>query len=141
MTEAYKGSCLCGSIRFEADQFQPRSGHCHCSMCRKFHGAAYSTFAEVRREHFRWTAGENLLKNYVAENHTIRQFCSECGSSLTFASPRSTDAPIEISLAFFDGPVPLQPDAHIYVANAANWALPTDDLPQFEGWRDSPRIK
>ena len=141
MTEAYKGSCLCGSIRFEADQFQPRSGHCHCSMCRKFHGAAYSTFAEVKREHFRWTAGENLLKNYVAENDTLRQFCGECGSSLTFASPGGVDAPIEISLACFDDPVPVKPDAHIYVANAANWALPTDDLPQFEGWRDSPRVK
>ena len=141
MSTAYKGSCLCGSIRFEADQFEPRAGHCHCTMCRKFHGAAYSTFGEVKQEHFRWTAGVELIKEYLAENKTLRQFCSECGSSLTFASPGKDDAPIEISLACFDGKVPVQPDAHIYIANAANWALPTDDLPQYEGWRDSPRIK
>ena len=141
MTKIFKGSCLCGSIQFEADQFQPRSGHCHCTMCRKFHGAAYSTYGEVKREHFRWTSGENLLKKFVAENETVRQFCNNCGSSLTFRSPGHDDAPIEISLACFDGPVPVQPDAHIYIANAANWALPLDDLPQYEGWRDSPRLK
>lgn len=141
MTEPFKGSCLCGSIQFEADQFQPRSGHCHCSMCRKFHGAAYSTYGEVRPEHFRWTSGESLLKDFVAENNTTRQFCSDCGSSLTFSSPGNDDAPIEISLACFDEPVPVQPDAHIYVANAANWAIPADDLAQYEGWRDSRRLK
>ena len=141
MNQTYKGSCLCGAIQFEADQFESQSGHCHCSMCRKFHGAAFSTYGEVRQEHFRWTAGETLLKQFVAGNQTIRQFCSECGSSLTFASPGHETAPIEISLACFDDPVPVIPNAHIFVANAANWCLRTDALPEYEGWRDTRRIK
>ncbi|MDJ0778042.1 MAG: GFA family protein [Gammaproteobacteria bacterium] len=57
MNQPYRGSCLCGEIRFEADGFRPRNGNCHCRMCRKFHGAAYSTFAEVARDRFRWTRG------------------------------------------------------------------------------------
>lgn len=141
MTEQYKGSCLCGKIRFEVDQFEPQTGNCHCSMCRKFHGAAYATLAEARREHFRWTAGADLLKGYTADNGTTRCFCSNCGSSLTFASPDADPDLVEIALGCFDDEVSVKPDAHIFVASGANWARPQDDLPQYEAGRDSKRIK
>ncbi len=60
MINLYRGSCLCGVVRFEVDEFLPQVAHCHCSMCRKFHGAAYATIAGVRRElliRLRWGAG------------------------------------------------------------------------------------
>ena len=141
MTGPYQGSCLCGEIRFEADDFEPHNGHCHCSMCRKFHGAAYSTLAAVRRDHFRWLAGEHLLKFYVADNGTTRGFCSNCGSSLTFAAAADRQQIIEIALGCFDQEVPLEPDAHIFIGSGATWAAPADDLPQYEAGRDSERIK
>lgn len=140
MTAPYKGSCLCGQIRFEVEQFAPLTGNCHCSMCRKFHGAAYATIAEARSRHFRWTAGEELLKGYTAKNGTTRRFCSNCGSSLTFASPKADPDLIEIALGCFDDEVPVKPDAHIFVASGAEWARPQDDLPQFEAGRDSKRL-
>ena len=141
MSAPYRGSCLCGGIRFEVDQFAPQTGHCHCSMCRKFHGAAYATIAEAKKEHFRWVTGEHLLKAFTAGNGTTRSFCSNCGSSLTFASPNADPDLVEIALGCFDDDVPVMPDAHIYVASGAKWATPDDDLPQYEAGRDSPRIK
>lgn len=141
MTGPYRGSCLCGSIRFEADAFLPRTGSCHCSMCRKFHGAAFATLAEVARDQFHWTAGEDLLKSYTASNGTTRRFCANCGSSLTFAASASDAEPVEVALACFDDAVPVSPDAHIYVASGASWAAPWDDLPRYEAGRDSRRIK
>ena len=75
-SQRLKGSCLCGSITYEAEKIETRIGHCHCSMCRKFNGAAFSTFAKVKLEHFRWLSGEDLLKGYNAENGTVRPFCS-----------------------------------------------------------------
>jgi len=141
MSEAYKGSCLCGSIRFEADQFRPLNGHCHCRMCRKFHGAAHSTYAEVAAEDFRWTAGEEWLKDYVADNGTTRQFCASCGSSLTFRAAGVTDGSVEIALGCFDDDVPIRPDAHIFVDFAANWVTPADELPQYAEGRDSKQLK
>ena len=141
MPGPYRGSCLCGQICFEVDEFVPRTGNCHCTMCRKFHGAAYATIAEALKNHFRWTAGEDLLKGYTAENGTTRSFCSNCGSSLTFSSPSADTELVEISLGCFDDEVPIRPDAHIFVASGAKWATPDDDLPQYEAGRDSPRIK
>ena len=141
MSAPYRGSCLCGGIRFEVDQFAPHTGHCHCSMCRKFHGAAYATIAEARQDHFRWTSGQDLLKGYTASNGTTRSFCDHCGSSLTFSSPAADPDLVEIALGCFDDEVPVKPDAHIFVASGAKWAAPADQLPQFERGRDSHRIK
>jgi hypothetical protein len=58
------GQCLCGAVKYEVDAIGPRMAHCHCSMCRKFHGAAFATFGEARAEDFRWLEGEHLLSSY-----------------------------------------------------------------------------
>jgi len=135
----YTGKCLCGSISYEVDKIEPRMGHCHCSMCRKFHGAAFATLGEAKAENFRWVAGEALLVSYTASNGTVRQFCKTCGSSMTFAAANDTGELIEFSLGTLDSDIDLNPDAHIYVGSKANWVEICDDLPQYEAGRDSEK--
>jgi len=53
--------------------------HCHCTMCRKFYGAAFSTFDEAKVENFRWIKATEQLKTYQAANGTQRKFCQQCG--------------------------------------------------------------
>lgn len=141
MSEPFHGSCLCGAVKFEIDEFLPQVAHCHCSMCRKFHGAAYATIAGVSRSKFRWVEGEDALKGYTAENGTTRTFCRHCGSSLTFSSPRAPQDVVEVALGAMDDDVPVEPNAHIFVASRANWTAFGDELPQYEAGRDSARIK
>ena len=133
----YSGQCLCGRIRYEVDAIGSRMGHCHCSMCRKFHGAAFATLGEASAEQFRWTAGEEHLKFYVAPNGTKRGFCAQCGSSLTFAAADDDGELVEFALGTLDTPIDLKPDAHIFTAFGANWYVPDDDLPTFPEGRDS----
>jgi hypothetical protein len=140
MTDPYRGSCLCGLVKFEVDEFLPQAAHCHCSMCRKFHGASYATIAGVQRSKFRWIEGKDARKRYTAENGTTRTFCRHCGSSLTFSSPRATEEEVEIALGAMDGDVPVIPSAHIFVGSAANWTVLSDDLPQYNERRGSARM-
>lgn len=137
MNGPFSGQCLCGEIRYEVDVIEPRMGHCHCSMCRKFHGAAFATLGEARAEHFRWTQGESLLSGYQAPNGTVRQFCRICGSSLTFAPSNDTGELVEFALGTLDSDIDRRPDAHIFVASKANWVEIEDELPCFVGGRDS----
>ena len=58
------GSCLCGSIRYQAERPAGPMAHCHCQMCRKAHGSAFSTVLPVDKDGFRWTAGEDLLAQF-----------------------------------------------------------------------------
>ena len=129
----YRGQCLCGKIQYQVDKIEPQMAHCHCSMCRKFHGAAFATFGEAKAENFQWIKGESLLKSYQAENGTVRRFCSNCGSSMTFAA--SDNGLVEFSLGTLDDDIEQKPDAHILVASKANWLELTDKLPQFDSNR------
>ena len=59
-----RGSCLCGGVKYEITGPLMRSGHCHCSNCRKAHGAAFRSRARVRLEDFKWVQGEELVKYF-----------------------------------------------------------------------------
>ncbi|MFT7587203.1 MAG: hypothetical protein ACI9EW_003645, partial [Cellvibrionaceae bacterium] len=136
-SKPYRGSCLCQAVQFSVDEFLPEAGHCHCSMCRKFHGASFATLASVPLESFHWISGEADLKGYTAENGTVRTFCNHCGSSLFFSSPQMSADMIEVALGVFDDDIPLKPDVHIFVESGANWTDLADDLPKYTAGRDS----
>ena len=131
MKNPKQGSCLCGKVQYQVTDISPEMGHCHCQMCRKFHGAAFSTFGEVAVANFEWLQGESLIKSYHADNGTVRKFCGECGSSLVFVPNNDQGKVIEFSLGTLDSDIEQTPDAHIFIANKANWYEPSDQLPQF----------
>ena len=137
--EPYKGQCLCGLVRYEVDKIEPKIGHCHCSMCRKFHGAAFATYGEAKTDNFHWVAGKERLKTYLAPNETKRQFCENCGASLTFAPANDTGEIVEFSLGTLDSNIEIKPDVHIFTDYAAGWYEVSDSLPQFTGDRSSKR--
>ena len=130
-----KGSCLCGAIQYQVDKIESQMGHCHCTMCRKFHGAAYSTFGEAKQENFKWLKGKNDLKSFQASNGSVRQFCKNCGSSMTFAVTALITECVEFSLGTLDEDIEHHPDAHIFVDSKANWTDISDDLPCYKKGR------
>ena len=110
-------------------------------MCRKFHGAAYATYAQAKRENFNWLTGEESLKSYVGSNATVRKFCNECGTSLIFQDDiHDNHDLIYFAAATLDSEITNKPDVHIYLESKANWLSLNDDLPKFETNRNSNRI-
>mgnify|MGYP003145855710 CR=1 FL=1 len=77
-----KGSCLCGSIVYEVEEFASEIMHCACKTCRKAHAAAFNTAAAVETSKFKWLNGEDLLKFYESSPGKYRYFCGNCGSQL-----------------------------------------------------------
>jgi hypothetical protein len=126
----YFGQCLCGGIQYQVDKIEPRMAHCHCIACRKFHGAAFSTFGEAKQENFHWIKGEELLKSFTAENGSVRQFCNHCGSSMTFAASKDETDIIEFALGTLDSKIDARPDTHVFTNYKADWSTICDGLPQ-----------
>ncbi len=131
----YTGSCLCNAVQYEVQNLGKKMGHCHCSMCRKFHGAAFATFGEVAVSDFKWVKGENEIKSYQADNGTIRKFCNQCGSSLVFQSASDVGV-VEFALGSLDTPISERPDAHIYLDSQVDWYQVEDSLPQYKAGRE-----
>ncbi len=132
----FTGQCLCGQIQYQVEMIEPKMGHCHCRMCRKFHGAAFATFGEAKVKDFKWLKGENMLKSYKADNGTIRKFCVSCGSSMVFVPSNDTGELIEFSLGTLDSEIDVKPDAHIFTQFKSCWYEIKDSLPQFKQGRN-----
>lgn len=78
----HRGSCLCGAVTYEIEAPLGSATHCHCNQCRKAHGAAFATYANVRREHFRFTQGLESVKTFQSSPGVSRTFCQHCGANL-----------------------------------------------------------
>lgn len=129
MMKRFRGSCLCGQIRFSVTGFRQQVANCHCTMCRKFHGAAFGTLVET--QDLQWDAGEHQLAWYTADNGTQRAFCPNCGSSLGFLSAGALPSALEIAIACFDEPIPVTVDAQIFTDNKANWCALDANIPTY----------
>lgn len=125
------GSCLCRGVRYVIDGPLELAGHCHCSMCRKTHGAAFGTYADVNRSQFHWVEGESLLAQYESSPGNFRYFCSRCGSPLATTVATSADS-IAITLGTLDDDPGIRPLAHVFVGSKAVWYEITDELVQFD---------
>jgi len=124
-----KGSCLCGTVRYETSVPLEHIDHCHCSMCRRSHGAAFSTYGRVPKEAYRVTSGESNLKAYASSDAVVRSFCDRCGSSLLFQHAALPEYNF-VAVGTLDEDPGTKPEAHIFVESKASWYDITDDLPQ-----------
>lgn len=122
------GSCLCGDIAFEINGPVDQIGHCHCSMCRKFHGAAFATFAVTAPEHFHWRQGEDKAAHFRSSSQGWRNFCPRCGSAVPACPPGGPFALIPLGNVAEDPGT--RPSMHFFVGSMAPWHTIADDLPQ-----------
>jgi hypothetical protein len=123
-----RGSCLCGAVQFESGPFDSMV-HCHCSMCRKHHGAMFATFLTAPREGFRWLAGEDEIVVYRSSQRGLRPFCRICGSVVPSLLP---DWPsiLFVPAGNLEADPGRRPELHMFVASRAPWFPITDSLPQ-----------
>jgi hypothetical protein len=117
-------------VQYQIDGDAKLMANCHCSMCRKHHGAPFVTFVGVNTADFRWVKGEDLVQRYQSSPGHTRAFCRVCGSSLPDPDPGSTDFYLPAGTLDDDPGVRLA--AHIFVGSKAPWVEITDELPQFD---------
>jgi len=134
MSEKFRGSCLCGGVRFEVEPPFIRANHCHCDRCQKHSGTAVCTQARVRKEQFHFLQGEELIRVYGKGEGAVKAFCVTCGSSL-FGGERPDGPQVSIRMGAFDDDPGIRLQFHTYVDSRAPWDTITDALPQFgEAW-------
>ena len=126
------GSCLCGAVRFEIRLPTQWVAHCHCSMCRRAHGAGYVTWVGVDADRFGILAGEAGLRRYGSSPSAVRSFCGTCGSPLLFQSDRWAGE-VHVTRASIAGPLDREPQAHAFFSDKANWVFADDGLPRRGG--------
>ncbi len=131
-----KGSCLCEAVKFEISGALGPVYNCHCSKCRRWHGAVFRTRASINRNQFHWVSGSENLSSYKSSDEVTKFFCKTCGSPLMSTYENRPDV-LGIPLGGIEGISNLMIEAHIFVASKASWHNITDAVPQFDSWPGS----
>jgi hypothetical protein len=129
--DVLRGSCLCGSVRFEVTTPFGAVTQCHCTSCKKLSGGAGTVNGRVEPQAVRILDGEELLERYQPPDGSAKTFCRRCGSNLFGGGwPEGERASIRLSALddHFDHP----PDLHIFTRSVAAWeTLPDDGKPRY----------
>jgi hypothetical protein len=125
-----RGTCLCGAVAFEA-RAAIEFRNCHCSRCRKAHGADYAANIYVYPADFRWVRGTDSLVHYrlPSAQRFGNTFCKICGSPMPRAVAQRNF--IVVPAGALDADPGIRATYHIFVASKAPWHEIADDLPRY----------
>lgn len=125
------GRCLCEAIAYEITGDLGTILNCHCSKCRRWHGAAFRTRCTIPAKNFKWLKGVENLAKYYSSKYVAKTFCKTCGSSLISLYDDKPDY-VGVPIGALEQDPHNRPVAHIYATSKSPWFEITDDLPQFE---------
>jgi hypothetical protein len=122
---------LCGGVVWEVEGPFDLMSHCHCSRCRKTHGAPFATYVAAPADSYR-LHGEENIKSFEASGGQPRRFCGRCGSVV----PGDPDGKhIFVPAGNLEADPGARPLAHIFVASKASYYdLPPDNVPRFDAY-------
>ena len=125
----YTGACLCGAVRWQATGSPYRVAHCHCEMCRRTSGAAFTTGASGPAKAVSWKGREPSF--FQSSPDAKRGFCAHCGSWLSwhFREERTM-----MTIGSFDQPDAIQPEMHTMAEAQISWLKLDDGLPRYARW-------
>lgn len=128
----HDGGCFCGAVRYRITGAPIDVGYCHCSMCRRLHGAPVVAWATVAPAAFRFITG--VPRRFRSSAPAQRLFCGDCGTPLLFRpDPQPADGFIDVAVATLDAPDRMLPEYHIWTDNRLAWFETADTLPRHAG--------
>ena len=115
------GQCLCGAVKFTAEDVEMDFGVCHCIMCQRWAGGPFfsTTTGKVTFQ------GEEQLTRFQSSAWAERGFCSTCGSNLYYRMPKMDSH--EMCIGAFDDKDGLVMTSEIFIdLKPAGFALAGD---------------
>lgn len=132
MSEPLRGECLCGTVRFTVASPYAWFTHCHCSLCRKHHGALFNSGFGVERARFAWLAGASSIARFRTSDAFERPFCGTCGSTVPAGSQLGEKLHVPAGLMRDDPGA--RPRTHIFVDSKVASVALADGLPQYSAY-------
>jgi hypothetical protein len=82
MSESYKASCFCGSVRFTVGGDPAAMGYCHCESCRTWSAGPVNAFSLWPEANVEVTQGADKIGTFHKTDRSYRKWCKDCGGHL-----------------------------------------------------------
>tara|TARA_R110000824_G_scaffold155226_7_gene327878 strand:+ start:38059 stop:38478 length:420 start_codon:yes stop_codon:yes gene_type:complete len=128
----YRGGCLCGALRYEAQGEPDMAGHCYCGDCRKASGSGFIPFVNFASAALTITGPSRPYVSLSARGtDSTRNYCATCGS-LVFGGERDLSDSFTIYAGTLDNPAAFRPQMAIFTVGRPDWAQIPEGLTIFE---------
>jgi hypothetical protein len=125
------GGCHCGRVRYRVGSIFD-AGYCHCSVCRRVHGAPVVAWIAVPEADFGLLDG--APRAYRSSSHGTRHRCDDCGTHLYYTDDRIPSGIgtrlVSVYLTTLDAPERVQPRVHQWCDDRLPWFDTRDHLPR-----------
>lgn len=104
--EKTQGGCLCGKLRYQADNPPNRVTICHCKFCQRATGGAYMVEPVFDAQDFRLLKGTPKTYTQISAGsgkEVYIHFCDTCGTKLFLTFERFADV-VGVYGGTFDDP-------------------------------------
>jgi hypothetical protein len=112
-----KGQCFCGAVSFEIDATLRAPSLCHCSQCRRLHGAP-GAYTSAPASAYRITGEENL-NWYRISPRSEQGFCRICSSKLFWRAVGGEE--LDVTMGSLEAPSGLKLDRHIWTRSQGDY--------------------
>lgn len=113
------GRCHCGEVTLHVNGLLRPPINCHCGLCRRLSGAAFTTWLSVPADDF-VLQGEEQLCCYSPTPHLQRFFCRHCGTHVLTRDARCSHIVGLPAGVMADADVP-PPSGEYFVSHKASW--------------------
>jgi hypothetical protein len=118
------GGCQCGRIRYRAQTDPAQAIACHCRMCRRATGGAWTPYINVPWAGLAW---EREPDWYQSSPIARRAFCNICGTPLGFAFLDGES--MDLTIGSFDDPAAFRPTLNYAMESVLPAWLNLEPLP------------
>jgi hypothetical protein len=130
-----EGGCRCGAVRYtiRRDAIPPVYA-CHCHICQRISGSAFSVQALVREEELDVTGPTIVREQRTEDRVSVQRYCGECFSRIFNTNTRRPGVAV-VRAGTIDRSEELQCRAHIFTNYKQGWVHIDADVPQ---WGEAP---
>jgi hypothetical protein len=113
------GACSCGAVKYRSDADLRRVVNCHCNMCRKMNGGAFSSYAVIPRKLLVLSGSDNLAE-YQVTAAARKYFCKKCGTPI-FNTNEKYPGACMIYLGSLEGGANHEPSINVFSESMLGW--------------------
>lgn len=139
MPVVLEGGCLCGKVRFTANEAPLRTFVCHCTFCQRLTGSSFYAESIFALDAVRFNGGELRQYEHLSDNSGKKvfvHFCPSCGTTVGLTFERWPDMRA-ISRGCYDDPNAVEITSNIWTRSAQTGVALPAAIDCFAGARAS----